>query len=117
MAGYRKNGTGVSMSRKEPASLAELIPSMLKVMRLGSGMKEQLILSAWDKVTGAAPYTMSKYVRNGVLFCSISSSVVRSQLFFHRDEIVKAINRELETGPFADGAAAGKMVLKSLVLK
>ncbi len=117
MAAYRKPGSSISMHRTEPTALAELIPVMLKVMRLHSGMREQIILSAWDKVTGAAPYTLSKYVRGDVLFCSLSSSVVRSQLFLRKDDILKAINRELEEELFAGTPPSGRKPLKSLVLK
>lgn len=117
MATYRKTGNGASLHRTEPTALADLIPVILKVMRLNSGMREQIVLSAWDKVTGAAPYTLTKYVKGDVLFCSISSSVMRSQLFFQKDDILKAINKELETELFAGTPPSGRKPIKSLVLK
>jgi len=112
----RYKGKSVSMERKEPSSMEELMPQLLKVMRLSSGMNDSIIMSAWDKVTGAAPYTLSKYVKNGVLYCTISSSVVRNQLFFNKDAIVEAINREV----LADSlylATAGRKPVKTLILK
>ena len=67
----RYKGKSVSMERKEPSSMEELMPQLLRVMRLSSGMNDNIIMSAWDNVTGAAPYTLSKYVKNGVLYCTI----------------------------------------------
>ena len=107
----RYKGKSVSMERKEPSSMEELMPQLLS-----SGMNDNIIMSAWDKVTGAAPYTLSKYVKNGVLYCTISSSVVRNQLFFNKDAIVDAINREV----LADSlylATPGRKPVKTLILK
>lgn len=112
----RYKGKSVSMERKEPSSMEELMPQLLRVMRLSSGMNDNIIMSAWDKVTGAATYTLSKYVKNGVLYCTISSSVVRNQLFFNKDAIVEAINREV----LADSlylATPGRKPVKTLILK
>lgn len=112
----RYKGKSVSMERKEPSSMEELMPQLLRVMRLSSGMNDSIIMSAWDKVTGAAPYTLSKYVKNGVLYCTISSSVVRNQLFFNKDTIVEAINREV----LADSlylVTPGRKPVKTLILK
>ena len=112
----RYKGKSVSMERKEPSSMEELMPQLLKVMRLSSGMNDNIIMSAWDKVTGAAPYTLSKYVKNGVLYCTISSSVVRNQLFFNRDAIIEEINRVVTSDPLYSNTGCAAPV-KSLVLR
>ena len=112
----RYKGKSISMERKEPSSLGDIMPQLLKIMKLSSGMNDNIIMAAWDKVTGAAPYTLSKYVNNGVLYCTISSSVVRNQLFFNKEAIVDAINKEV----LADSlylAAEGRKPVKTLILK
>jgi hypothetical protein len=35
---------------------------------------------AWDQASGAAPYTIKRYFRDGKLFITLSSSVLCSQL-------------------------------------
>lgn len=112
----RYKGKSVSLERKEPSALGDIMPRLLKVMHLSSGMNDQIIMSAWDKVTGAAPYTLSKYVKNGVLYCGISSSVVRNQLFFNKDAIVDALNREILKDPLFL-ASEGQKPVKTLILK
>lgn len=112
----RYKGKSVSMERKEPSSMEELMPQLLRVMRLSSGMDEQLVMRAWDKVTGAGPYTLSKSMKNGALYCSISSSVVRNQLFYNRLAIVEAINNEVKADPLYNGRQ-GREPLKILILK
>lgn len=112
--GYK--GKSVSMERKDPVSLGDVMPRLLKVMRLSSGMNEHIIMNAWDKVTGAAPYTLSKYMKDGVLYCGISSSVIRNQLFFNKEAIVEAINREVLSDPLFL-AKEGVRPLKTVILK
>ena len=111
----RYKGKSLSLERKDPSQLGEILPQMLRIMRLSSGM-EQLVMRAWDKVTGAGPYTLSKSMKNGTLYCSISSSVVRNQLFYNRLAIVEAINNEVKADPLYNGRQ-GREPLKILILK
>lgn len=109
-------GKSVSLERKEPVALGDVMPRLLKAMRLSSGMNEHLIMAAWDKVTGAAPYTLSKYMKGSVLYCGISSSVVRNQLFFNKEAIVDAINAEVLSDPMFS-AKEGKKPLETVILR
>lgn len=109
-------GNSVSMDRKDPVSLEDLMPRVLRLMGLSRGMNEHIVMKAWDKVTGAAPYTLSKYIKDGVMYCGISSSVVRNQLYFNKDAIVDAINREVLSDPLYL-AKEGRKPLKTLILR
>ena len=73
--------------------------------------------AAWDAVSGAAKWTISRYCRNGILYCSISSSVVRSRLFLDRKDILEKINAFLrDDGLFVkDDPRTG--FLRDIVLK
>lgn len=104
------------MERKEPMQMDNIMPLFLKAMRLSAGMDVHLVLSAWDKVTGAAPYTLSIFLKDGVLICGISSSVVRNQLFFNRDAIIEEINRVVTSDPLYSNTGCTTPV-KSLVLR
>ena len=80
------------LSRKEPATMGEVVHEYVRKMKIAAGLNEQLVFDAWDIVSGAAGYTVSRYLKDGVLYCSMSSSVVRSRLFPKRDELVRKIN-------------------------
>ena len=101
--------------RKEALSLEEVIPQFLRRMKLASGVNTQRVFAAWDSVTGAAPYTLSKSFFKGVLYCTLSSSVVRNQLSFQRKEIAEAINAALSQDELFTGSAEG--YVKSVILK
>ena len=75
--------------------MGDVINEYVRSMKIAAGLNEQLVYDAWDAVSGVSEYTVSKYLKNGVLYCSLSSSVVRSRLFPRRDELVRKINAYL----------------------
>ncbi len=56
------------------------------------------IPEAWGKVTGrgVAALTSRLELKGGVLNVSVTSSVVRHELFLRRQALVQAINKEIE---------------------
>lgn len=103
------------LTRQEPTPLESIIPAMLAGMKISDGLREYLVMKAWDKVTGADAFTLSKYVKDNVLYCTMKSSVVRAQLQFKVGEITKAINDELASDPMLK--AFRNVFIKSVVLK
>ena len=83
------------LSRKNAQTMDEVVKEYIREMKIASGLNEQLIFDAWDEVSGAASHTVSRYIRIGVLYCSLSSSVLRSRLFPRREELVRKINERL----------------------
>ena len=83
------------LSRKNALPMDEVVREYVRSMKIAAGLNEQLIYEAWDAVSGAADHTVSRHCRGGVLYCSLSSSVVRSRLFPKRNEIVRKINEYL----------------------
>lgn len=106
----------ICFEKKEPEPVSDIIPRYLRAMGLADGMNEHLVLEAWDKVSGAAAYTLSKYVKDGVLYCAVSSSVVRNQLSFSAQAIVEAINREVTSSEFYS-PKGNRLPLKTLKLR
>lgn len=117
MDGMKKYDSHVSLERKDPSPMLDLVPMFLKLSGMTQVVNENLILTAWDRVTGAGPYTLKKYLKEGTLVCHISSSVVRNQLYFQKDEIVAAINAEVASDPVNAGNASGRKYLKAIILK
>jgi len=89
----------------------------IKESGLVRGLNEQRIFAAWDAVSNASGYTLSKSFRNGTLFCTMKSSVVRNELSFRTDMILKEINTFLmNDSMFIKDDPSTKMVSK-LVLR
>lgn len=84
--------TPVRIARKQAISMGELIPLYIKSMKLASGLNTQRIFAAWDEASGAAPYTLKRFFRDGKLYITLSSSVVRNQLSFQNAALVAKIN-------------------------
>ena len=103
------------LARKEAVGMEELMALFIREMKLSVGLNRQRVFAAWDSVTGTAPYTLSKHFAKGILFVTLSSSVVRNQLFFQRTDIARRINETLAGDDLFTGEAAG--YVKSVILK
>lgn len=103
------------LGRKDAVGMEELVSAFIRDMKLASGLNRQRVYAAWASVTGAAPYTLSESFSKGILFVTLSSSVVRNQLFFQRADIATRINETLARDELFTGEAAG--YVKSIILK
>lgn len=81
---------------------------------LTTGVNCQMVFEAWDQVSGAGAYTIGKFYRQGNLYCTISSSVVRNQLYFQKDALVELLNETLRKNPLFDQK---KGLVKNIILK
>ena len=73
----------------------ELVSQFIREMKLSSGLNRQRVAEAWAAVSGAARYTLDVSFDRGIMICAISSSVVRNQLYFQRDVLVRQMNEYL----------------------
>ena len=105
------------VSRKSAVPLGELIQEYLKSSRLGSGHNTQRIFAAWDAASGAARYTLRRFFRDGRLYITVDSSVVRSQLSFQRQALLDKVNALLAEDELFIRDASGGGVVKELILK
>lgn len=85
----------VRLHRKEAVSMDQLVQQYIKSMRLAAGLNTQRIFAAWDACSGAGPYTLRRFFRDGKLYITLNSSVLRNQLFFQKSELVEKMNRFL----------------------
>ncbi|MBQ2103247.1 MAG: DUF721 domain-containing protein [Bacteroidales bacterium] len=95
----------------------ELVRAYIKSMRLAPGLNTQRIFAAWDACSGAAPFTLRRFFRSGTLYITVSSSVVRNQLYFQHDLLVEKMNAWLsgDTLFTEDNRSVG--YIRNLVLK
>lgn len=111
--GYGDN----KLRRKDAVGMDVLIDQFIREMKLSSGLNRQRVFEAWDVVSGAARYTVGRFYRDGVLYCTIGSSVVRNQLCFQKAYLIDRMNAYLETdGHFINDGNSRPPII-DLVLK
>ena len=83
------------INRKDPVAMEELVQMFIRSMKLSAGLNTRRIFEAWDQASGASRYTLRRYFRDGELYITLNSSMVRSQLGFQKAELVDRINEIL----------------------
>lgn len=73
----------------------EVVKQYIKSMKLAAGLNTQRIFAAWDACSGAGEFTLKRFFRDGKLYITLSSSVVRNQLHFQKEDLVEKMNRFL----------------------
>jgi hypothetical protein len=96
------------MRRKKTLSLSEAIREYRREMKIDNKLKEVEILNYWEEIAGKAILrrTSRVYIKNGVMFINLSSSVVRSELMMIRETIRERLNEK-----------AGEELIKEIILK
>ena len=77
-------------------SVKDLMQSFIKENNLSKGMQKIKIEEAWNKLMGqgVANYTNSVRLQNKTLIIQLSSSVLREELGYGKEKIIKMINEE-----------------------
>jgi len=87
--------------------IGDAIKSMLSQYQLKPKFDEASVVASWEKMVGKpmARHTKKIYVRNKVLFVELDSPTMKSDLSFHKNQLLKSLEEEF-----------GKGVLKEIVL-
>lgn len=83
------------LQRKNAVTIGDALQQFLREARLSSGLNTQRIYAAWDKASGASAYTIRRHFKDGKLYITLKSSVVRNQLSFQKQALLECINRLL----------------------
>jgi predicted nucleic acid-binding Zn ribbon protein len=96
------------MRRSKTISLAEAMQDYIKEMKLGDKLREVGILDSWENTVGKAiaSRTTKVYIRDGVLYVYLKSSIVRNELMMIREALREKLNER-----------AGAEVIKDIVFK
>jgi len=105
------------VARKTALPLSELIQEYLRTSKLTSGLNTQRIFAAWDAASGAGRYTIRRFFRDGKLYITVDSSVVRSQLAFQRDTLLAKVNALLAQDELFTRSEGDADTVKELILK
>ena len=78
-------------------TVGEILKGILQDNRLQTGVDEVVVRDAWRNLmgNGVNTYTRNIVLKNGILYVELTSAVLRAELSFGKDKIVKMINDEL----------------------
>lgn len=96
------------MRRSKTISLAEAMKDYIREMKLGNRLIEVGVVSDWEETVGRAiaSRTSKVYIKDGILYVHLKSSVVRNELMMIRETLKERINER-----------AGSEVVREIVLK
>jgi predicted nucleic acid-binding Zn ribbon protein len=95
------------IKRDNDFTLKEVIESLRKVYNWDTSLDEARLKDSWEKVVGGiiGKHTVNLSIKNKILYVSLDSSVIRSELQMSRSKIVQMLNEEV-----------GKKVIEDIVL-
>lgn len=87
------------MSRKynESRNVGSILQNIIQDNKLEQGIQGVLVQESWKKVMGSGiqNYTVDVQLKKHTLYVSLSSSVVRQELSFGKEKIIKMLNEDL----------------------
>ena len=96
------------MRRSKTISLAEALQDYVREMNLGDKLREVSVIESWESIVGKAisSRTSKVYIKDGVLFVHLKSSIVRNELMMLREALREKLNSQ-----------AGAEVIRVIILK
>lgn len=93
---------------KDNLSISELLQEFVDTNNLQTGLDKVNVRDAWAKMmgNGVNNYTTAIQLERDTLYVQLSSSVLREELSYGKEKIIKMLNESL-----------GKDVIKKLVLR
>jgi len=82
------------MRKKNTELLSDVIRQVLREHHLDRPLNEKRLIESWSLVLGTniMQYTSELVVKNRILYVTLTSSVLRHDLFMSREEIKKSLN-------------------------
>ncbi|WP_430400336.1 DUF721 domain-containing protein [Flavobacterium sp.] len=92
----------------EEQSIQDVLKNFISHNKLQGGIDKIEVKEVWFRLmgNGVANYTEEVELRKETLYVKLTSAVLREELMFGREKIIKMINQEI-----------GKEVVKTLVLR
>lgn len=78
-------------------SMQDLMKTVIQENNLTKGMQQISVSEAWAKIMGkgVVSYTSGLNLRGNVLYIQLKSAVLREELSYGKDKIIKMLNEEL----------------------
>lgn len=82
---------------KEETSISDVLKVFIQGNKLEAGIDKLNVKEAWINLLGPgiANYTLDVVLKNNTLYVALSSAVLREELSYGKDKIIKMINEEL----------------------
>ena len=89
-------------------SLENILKKIFNKPKIKKKLEETEVLNQIEEILGnnLKIYISNKYIKNGILYIHLSSSVLRNELSFQKEGIIESINNKLS-----------KKVVKDIVFK
>ncbi|HHU33683.1 MAG TPA: DUF721 domain-containing protein [Bacteroidetes bacterium] len=96
------------MRRSKTISIAEALSDYIKEMNFEGKINEMGVINSWESIVGKsiAIHTKKLYIKSGVLYVHLNSSVVRNELHMLKQPLMRKINEK-----------AGSEVINDIVLR
>jgi len=96
------------MRRKNTQGIGEVLSEYIEAMGMRRRLKESRIEKIWEEILGekSASLTRKIYIRKGVLFVYLDSSVLRNELMMIREKLIASINE-----------TSGEVIVSKIILK
>jgi hypothetical protein len=80
------------------SSIGDVLKEIIQVNNLQSGMDQVLVKEAWISLMGKGVnnYTKNVLLKGNTLYVELTSAVLREELSYGKDKIIKMINDELK---------------------
>lgn len=111
------DGKIMGARRQQALGMDKLMRLFLRSNNLTARLNTQRVFDAWDEVSGVRDYTLNKFYRDGKLFVTVSSSMVRSHLEFQKPSIVEAINDFLRKDSLFDSEYSLVGFVEELIIR
>ncbi len=79
------------------SSIGDVLKEIIQVNKLQPGIDQIAVKEAWKALmgNGVNSYTRNIILKGNILYVELTSAVLREELSFGKDKIIKMINEEL----------------------
>lgn len=92
------------MKKTNTQTLGEAIQEYIKALKIGAQIQEASVVNYWSELLGPlfAKATTNIYFKDGKLFVSLNSSVIRNELLMMKSQIIEKLNKRAGTNVVKD---------------
>lgn len=85
------------MKRNNTEQIGDVLRQFLRQQGLETPLNEYRLVDAWKDVVGPVitRYTTGLFIKNQVLYVSLSSSVIRQELLMGREMLIRNLNAQV----------------------
>lgn len=89
---------------QEENSISDVLKSFIEVNKLQNGLDKVNVRDAWKNVMGPGVnnYTTDVMLKKTTLYVALSSAVLREELMYGKEKIIKILNEELQKDLITD---------------